>query len=174
MENGPLQDKNILEFKKMYTYIILILAVSFALAATWKFVDSRNWQEINGYIKHISVEEIYNRPISPASTNKRFVEYKVNLEYEYTHNGNTYTGSQLYPLIPNIFQSKKYADEILSKFKENQTTSVYINPSNPASSCLITSKNISTIKVFIFTFILLSIISLAIAAYIYVSKNVFS
>ncbi|MFK5950581.1 MAG: DUF3592 domain-containing protein [Methylococcales bacterium] len=174
MESGQLQDKKIFEFKKMYTYIILILAVSFALAATWKFVDSRNWQEVDGYIKHISVEEIYNRPLSSASSNKRFIEYKINLQYEYTHNGKAYTGSQLYPLIPNIFQSKKYTDEILNKFKENQSSSVFINPSNPASSCLITSKNISTVRIFIFAFILLSIISLAIAAYLYVSKNIFS
>lgn len=151
----------------MITYMALILVVSFVIAALWKYFDSRNWIETSGEVTYIEVEEIYNRPISSMSAGKKFTEYKINLKYEFTHNGNKYSGTQLYPLIPNVFSHKAHADEIIETYTINESTPIFFNPNNPNESCLITSKNFSAVKVFSISLILLICVVFTISGVVY-------
>lgn len=155
MGNGPLLDKILLPRNKVLTYITIILAASFVAGALWKFFDTRNWTEALGVINHIEINEDYNRPISSMSSNKRFTDYIIELEYEFNYKNKKYIGSQIYPLVPNVYSEKEHAEEILNKYNVDTSVSIYFNPNNPNDSCLITSKNTSSVKVIIITFILL-------------------
>ncbi|MFK5950582.1 MAG: DUF3592 domain-containing protein [Methylococcales bacterium] len=153
--------------KKMITYLSLILIASFVIGALWKYFDSRNWIETPASISHINMSEVYNRPISSMSTNKSFTEYKIDLKYEFTYKDKQYTGKQIYPLIPNVYSVKKHTEEILDAYKANQKITVFFNPNNPNDSCLITSKNVSALKVFSISFILLTCVSATLAGVVY-------
>ncbi len=139
--------------------INLILSIVFLIIITtvWLFYSSRNWEETSGKINFIELETVNNNTISPMANNKSFTEYKINMEYSYTVDGRAYTGTKFYPLLPNVYSEKKYADELLNKYKTGQNITVYVNPKSPGTSCLITSKNISPAKyaimIFIFIFI---------------------
>ncbi|MFK5949307.1 MAG: DUF3592 domain-containing protein [Methylococcales bacterium] len=103
------------------------------------------------------------------STNKKLTEYKINLEYTYPVEGNKYKCTQFYPLFPNIISEKKYADDLLNKYKSGENTTVYYNPKSPQKSCLITSKNISTEK-HIIMFVFLLCATFFIVAFKYINK----
>ena len=80
------------------------------------------------------------------STNKNFTEYKINIDYRYSVDGKDFKGTQFYPLIPNVFSDKKYANELMDKYQNGSEISVYYNPKKPGNSCLITSKDVSPLK----------------------------
>lgn len=127
----------------MTTYIVIAIVFTLISASLWFFFDSRNWTETQGSIDYINLEEIHNDIVSPMSTNKRFTEYKINLRYQYTVNDRTYSGTQLYPLIPNVFSERTHALQLIDTYSTEKPASVFYNPSQPEQSCLITSKTIS-------------------------------
>ena len=133
----------------MTLYITLALVLVFVTGALFLFYQSKDWHEVTGQMNHIELKTVHNDVISPMSTNKSFSEYKIDMEYSFIVNGVTYTGSQFYPLIPNVFSDKSYADELMDKYKINEKISVYYDPKSPTKSCLITSSNISPVKYFI-------------------------
>ncbi len=125
------------------TLSIVLIIIAFTL---WLFFDSRSWHESKGTIEYIELEKVHNDTISPMSTNKKFTEYKINMEYSYSVNNINYKGSQFYPLIPNVFSDEKHAQELINKYQNAREITVYYSPKNPGNSCLITSKNISPLK----------------------------
>jgi len=133
----------------MSLYIILSIVFIIIISTLWMFFNSRDWAETTGQMNRIELKTVHNDVISPMSTNKSFSEYKIDMEYSFIVNGVTYTGTQFYPLIPNVFSDKKYADELMDKYKANEKISVYYDPNSPTKSCLITSSNISPVKYFI-------------------------
>ncbi len=137
-----MQDR-IVSSTSMMTYISIAIVFIIVAATLWFFFDSRNWVETTGVVDSIKLEEVYNAPISSMSENTKYTEYKIDLVYHYTVNNKNYTGTQFYPLIPNVFDEKSYALELINSYPQGASTSVFYNPSKPEQSCLITSKSIS-------------------------------
>jgi len=104
------------------------------------------------------------------SLNKSFTEYKINLCYIYRVAGKEYRGTQFYPLISNVFFDEKYANKLIEIYKSGETTQVYCNPQNPHNSCLITSKDLSSVNYDWLGFFFLVFIVIFTAAFYYVNK----
>ncbi|MCW8935133.1 MAG: DUF3592 domain-containing protein [Gammaproteobacteria bacterium] len=130
----------------MSLYITLAIVFIIIISTLWMFFNTRDWKETTGQMNHIELQTVHNDVISPMSTNKSFSEHKIDMEYSYVVDGKAYTGTQFYPLIPNVFSDKKHADELMGKYQPNKKISVFYNPKSPANSCLITSSNITPLK----------------------------
>ncbi len=109
------------------------------MTAIWKLYSSSNWSSATGKILQIETETIRHFDSNSSSSGRSF-DYKVSLEYEYMVNGTHYTGSQLYPMLPNVFSSQHEADQYLKQFPLNSQVDVYYQPTNPNDSCLISTQ----------------------------------
>ena len=154
----------------MSLYITLSVIFIIIIATLWLFYSSRSWNEVTGEIQKIELEKVKNRTISSMSHNKSFTDYKINLLYGYTVDGVNYQGTRFYPLIPNVFSEKQYADELMDRFKVGDKTTVYYNPDSPELSCLITSGDISKKKYIILVGILFVFGIVFLVAFKYINK----
>ena len=68
--------------------------------------------------------------------------YKVNIRYEYSVDGQTFMGDQLTAGLPNIVTHKNDADDLLTTYSPDSISAIYYNPANPSQSALITGKSI--------------------------------
>ena len=130
-------------FIKENITLILILIVIFLIATTtiWKLYDSKNWVNVDGKVNSIELTAISNTYSKNAGS--KSTDYKIDIEYLYSFNEKELTGEQFYPLVPNVFSDKAYADELMSKFAKGSNIIVHVNPSSPHDSCLIVEKGIS-------------------------------
>lgn len=156
----------------MSFYIIILIIFIIILSTVWLFYNSKNWTETAGNIDYIELEEIHDSPASSMSTNKGFTEYRINLKYTYNVDGNEYTGTRFYPLIPNVFSDRKYANELLEKYSSNNAVKVYYDPNSPSMSCLITSKDMLNINYPLLGFFALVFLTVFITAVYYFNKLV--
>lgn len=154
----------------MSFYIPVVLSLAFVISAMFLFYQSKDWHQTSGHIEHIELEVVRNAPNSTMSSNTAYTEYKINLRYIYQVEGKEYSGTQFYPLIPNVFTDEKYANKLLEKYKSGEKTQVYYNPDKPHNSCLITSNEISSVNYALLGFILLVFILIFIVAFYYVNK----
>ena len=129
---------------KMSTFIIIFSILVTISIAVWTFVKSSNWVGANGIIDEIEIIVKYNQPNLAMSKNRKSFDYIINLKYKFAVNNRKYTGTKIYPGLPNIFDNKKDAENILNKYPKNTKTTIFFDPSNPNNSSLITSKAIPT------------------------------
>lgn len=147
---------------KTMAYITGILIAIFIIVALWTIYNSKDWSEVTGTINNIQI-----KTISFTSGN---IDYKVELDYEFLYKDKKYTGSKLYPIIPNIFRQKKDAEKILNNYKSNSETTIYFDPENPKNSCLISAKSFSANKFILVMIGMLVFVALFIWAFIYFQK----
>lgn len=127
---------------KMSTFIIIFSILVTISIAVWTFVKSSNWISSDGSIEEIELVEKYNDPSFSMADNKKSFEYIINVKYNYTVNTNKYTGTKLYPGLPNIFNDKKDAENVIKKYPAGTKITVYYDPSTPQNASLETSKSI--------------------------------
>ncbi len=128
----------------MTTFITIVILLSTVFVALWTCLKSSNWITANGIIEEIELIEKYNQPNLVISENRKTFNYIINLKYNFTVNTNKYTGTKIYPGLPNIFDNKKDAENIINKYPKNTKTKMVYDSSNPINSSLITSKAIPT------------------------------
>jgi len=128
---------------KMTTFIIISVIFSTIFFALWTYIKSSSWVATNGTIENIEIIEKYNQPDLAISENRKSFDYIINLKYIYTVDNSKYTGTKIYPGLPNIFSNKKDAEAALIKYPESSKVTVYYDPSSPQNSSLKTSKSIS-------------------------------
>ncbi len=126
---------------KMTTFILITILFVTIFIAILTFIKSSNWVDTKGIVEEIELIEKYNRPDLAMSENRKSFDYIINLKYIYTVNNRKYTGTKIYPGLPNIFDNKNDAENILKKFSKNTKATVFYEPSNPNSASLITSKS---------------------------------
>lgn len=163
-------DSTIFSSQNIGVYTVATIVAVITIVTIYGFVTSKNWETTSGKIEHIEMLEIHNRPVLDMSSGKPYTEYKIDLKYRYNIKGKPYTGSKIYPLIPNVFSNKIDAEGILKQFNEGQETAIYFNPKDPGTSCLISSAGISNIKLYTFVLIALVLISITTTGIIYFNK----
>lgn len=129
-------------------FIVLVVLVGF-----FKFAGSRNWSETQGKVTSVSVEGIRKTSAQQVNSSEGLFDYKVDISYSYSVEGQEYTGTVLTAGIPNVFSSKTDADDIVTKFAVGRQVDVYYAPSSPENSALITAKSVpiaGIIGIFIF------------------------
>ena len=150
-------------------YLTLIFVSIFVMAAAWYFYDSKSWLEETATINAIEMEVLNH---SNKSGSNSSIDYKINLEYEFSHNEKKYVGTKLFPIIPNIFSRLTDAEEIINKYKNKKNVTVYFKPSNPNRSCLNSSKGISNTKLILLMVGLTVFLALFIWAFIFVNEMI--
>jgi hypothetical protein len=65
-------------------------------------------------------------------------DYYVFIEYQYSHGGETYTGSNIYPGgSSRVIDDEERAREIIQQYPAGETVTAYVNGDDPAESYLI-------------------------------------
>ena len=154
----------------MNTYIIVFIVISISAISIYKYYDSRNWTETPATINSIKLTTIQNRPNSSMSTNKSFSEYKIDVTYSYTYADQSFTGSQVYPAIPNVFSDKSFAMNLLSQYPQDKTTTIFVNPDTPSESCLMQASKLSLFTIIISLLIFTGIAAILITGISYFNK----
>jgi hypothetical protein len=123
----------------VFIVIVVLLVVFISL---FKLSASQNWEETQGNLVSISIEEItHNHMRQETGSDGRF-DYKINLDYQYSVDGKTYTGNVLMVGVPNVFDRASDAENVVKKYSNLENIDVFFNPQNPQDSALMTAKNI--------------------------------
>lgn len=125
-------------------YWIVFVLITFAVAAYGflKLSSSRNWISTQGKVTSASIEPIYKNNTQQSAVADQSFNYKVNIRYEYSVDGQTFMGDQLTAGLPNIVTHKNDADDLLTTYSPDSISAIYYNPANPSQSALITGKSI--------------------------------
>lgn len=68
-------------------------------------------------------------------------EYYVEVDYEYTVDGETYDSSNVYPGPGQVSKSRIDAEDVVENYPEGETVTAYYNPEDPSESFLIKQRN---------------------------------
>lgn len=129
----------------MSTWIWVIIVIVAALAASiglFKLSSSRNWLATEGKVIASSVEEIRQTNQMLINEGASNFEYKVNVKYEYSVDGQSYTGDVVTAGLPNVFDSQSDAENIVAQYSNDKTIELFYDPSKPQNSALITAKSV--------------------------------
>lgn len=95
-----------------------------------------NSVETEGVITSIDITEDRRRVERNDRTRYETV-YRTSIEYDYTYQGNEYSGSGLTASdIKQDHSSRASAEETLDGYEEGETTTVYVDSRNPSDSFL--------------------------------------
>jgi hypothetical protein len=144
--------------------VIILLVIGIIL-----FFKSGKWEKTSGVIKKMEMREEYTSPNSDIAKHENLFRYRVDIEYDYQYQGKRYTGSKIYPLIPNVFESEKLARKTVDSLIEGSKVMVYFDPSAPGNSALITSEGIGIKSILIIVFTVL-LVALFIVGGVYLFK----
>ena len=122
---------------KMWLIIPLVIALIIAVGAVSLLLKSSKWPSVAANIISSDITEIYHSPNSMATSHKNTHDYKLDIEYQYIVESNTYTGNTLYAGLPNIFDSLLEAEKAQEQFPTGAKTTIYYNPENPKQSALL-------------------------------------
>lgn len=84
--------------------------------------------------------------------------YEVDVEYEYSVDGQKYTSSRILPFGDQFFDARHKAEELIVPYPVNKQVSVYYNPDKPGDSCLSETEQINKPTVMIFLWFVFVII----------------
>jgi cytochrome c-type biogenesis protein CcmE len=123
--------------------VIVTIVVATTLIGLSKLSSSRNWSATEGKVISSSVQELRRTNQMLINEGASNFEYKVNVQYEYSVNGQSYSNDVVFVGLPTIFDDKSDADNIVAKYEGDKTIEVFYEPNNPQNAALITAKNIS-------------------------------
>ncbi len=92
----------------------------------WVAIQSKSWPSTNGLITASNVCESYH---------KSGTEYYPCLQYQYTVNGSTLTGDQIYG-VPRQSGDYYAALDLADTYSVGKQVLVYYDPRSPATACL--------------------------------------
>jgi len=144
--------------------IIVVVAASIGLS---KLSSSRNWPATEGKVMSSSVEEMRQTNQMLINEGASNFEYKVNVQYEYSVDGQSYVGNVVSAGLPSIFDSKADADNLVAEYSAGKKIEVFYEPDRPQNAALITAKSIPVVGIAI---MLLMIIAIA-GGIIYLLKS---
>lgn len=142
---------------------VVISLVTLALVS-YSFVklsSSRDWVATQGIVVSASIDPIYKNNSQQGQVAGQSFNYKVNISYEYSVDGQTFTGDQLTVGLPNVVSNKNDADELLATYSPSGAAKIFYNPAKPSESALITAKSVPIIG-----FIILGLMIIVIASVI--------
>lgn len=82
---------------------------------------------VNGTVTETDIEE----------TGTRGVQYEVTVVFTYEYEGTRYESNRLYPTtLSPTFETESKAQSVLAPYEQNETTTAYVEPSDPDSAFL--------------------------------------
>jgi hypothetical protein len=121
---------------------IISVVVVLLLIGVTLFLKTGKWEKTRGVIKKMQIREEYTSPQSDIAKHDSLFRYRVDVEYDYSHKGKSYTGKKIYPLLPNVFETEKQARETMASVSDGANVTVYFDPGSPSNSSLVTSEGI--------------------------------
>ena len=122
---------------KMWLIIPLVIALIIAIGAISPLLKSSKWPSIAATIVSSDITEIYHSPNSAITNQNNTLDYKVDIQYEYSIEGTAYTGNTLYAGLPNITGALLEAKAIQKQFPIEKNTQIYYTPKKPRQSALL-------------------------------------
>jgi hypothetical protein len=122
--------------------IIVVIAASAASLGLYKFASSRNWVVTQGKVLSSSIEELRRTNQMLINEGASNFEYRVNVSYEYSVGGQTYSNETVSAGFPSVFESLNDAENIIAKYAVDKTIDVYYDSANHRSAALITAEGI--------------------------------
>ena len=127
-------------------WTIIVLATLAVVAYSFvKLSSSRNWVSTQGNVVSVSIEPIYKTNTQQSAVADQSFNYKVNIRYEYSVDGQSFAGDRLMVGLPNVVTNKNDADDLSVKYSANNAAAIYYDPANPSQSALITGKSVPVI-----------------------------
>jgi hypothetical protein len=114
-----------MEFFALFILVGIIL-IAFGLFTMRRETQSSHWPGVEGKIisSQVKVTDMSDR-----------IDYKAEIEYEYTVNGQTYRGTRL-SVDPSYVPSRSYAEGITQRYPVGRVVTVYYDPDNFAVAVL--------------------------------------
>lgn len=148
-------------------FIIAICSVCFSL---FFFLKSSSWSAVEGKMISFDVEEIYHSPNTVRSDAKGLFDYKLNIKYTYTFDGQEYTGDKLYAGLPNVTSDLSISEQLASEYSAGKMVDIYVNSKNPSESSLQTVKGLGTKGTVVLVLMFLLVVGLMIGGFYLMSK----
>ncbi len=112
--------------------VSMLIALSFIALGGYMFFgyyqQTANAQPVDATVTSAEVVQSYD-----ADQN---VVYRPSITYEYTYNGETYTGDSVY-IDDNQVSSQSRANEIVGEYETGSNVTAYLPPDNPDNAYLI-------------------------------------
>jgi hypothetical protein len=118
--------------------------------------QARQWPSTPGRIIRTEVVERREERHTSDGPSRTYISYQPVVEYEYTLQGQRYTGSKLSMIERSYTQAK--AQKVLEKYPVGATVTVYRDPQNPGETLLETGSGGSG-----FMFIAIGVVVLGVA-----------
>jgi hypothetical protein len=141
---------------------ITTVLVTFVLVA-YSFVkisNSRDWMSAHGRVVSAAIEPIHKNNTQQSVADNSF-NYKVDIRYEYSVDGEIFKGHQLSVGLSNVVTNKNDADDLIAKYPPNSPAVIYYDPLSPSQSALITGKSVPVMG-----FVMVGLMIIAISAVI--------
>ena len=123
----------------LYYVLAIVVVLAFSTWMLRSYIASAAWRTTPGVILEAGVNQ-YKSNVSALSAERYYaMKFEAIIKYRYTWNGTDYQSDQVYAGFPAVFEDRKTADDIVSRFQPGNPVDVFVNPTNPASACLITS-----------------------------------
>ena len=122
-----------MSFDGMIFNVAIVVVVIIGLGVIYSLSSSQSWQEVQATITKLEVKKDFS---SQGTSNTTAVKYPVDVEYQFTVNGQSFTGTKIYAGLPNVFNSARDVEQFVSEYQGKQSVSVFYNRENPAQSAM--------------------------------------
>ncbi|EMA24215.1 DUF3592 domain-containing protein [Haloarcula amylolytica] len=115
--------------------LYLVVGIAIASYGGFDYVQQteavRNSVEVDANITELGIETDSGTSSNPG------VKYEPNVEFEYTYNGTTYTGTKLYPAnIERNYERRSAAESAIDSYEQGTQTTAYVSPDEPEDAFL--------------------------------------
>lgn len=119
--------------------------------------QASKWETVEAYIESAEIVPVTG-PMAKTevSGQPHAGSFKLDIVYRYSFRGNEYSSSRIFFNLPNIFERRHEAEEVLERFPPGEVRMAYVNPSIPSKSSLVSLQTgRSGFLIFIFFFLVL-------------------
>lgn len=114
--------------------IVLVAGIGLALYGGYSLTQQsaalQNAEKVTVTVESTGIEEI-------SGGKRSSIDYKPTTSFSYTYNGESYTSNNIYPSgLTQEFNTEKSARNTISKYKEGQNYTGYVNPETPGKAFL--------------------------------------
>jgi hypothetical protein len=115
--------------------LYILVGVAIASYGGYDYVQQteavRNSVEVDATLTEVSIETNSGTSSNPGT------KYEPSVEFEYTYNGTTYTGTKLYPAnIERNYETRSAVESAIEPYEQGTQTTAYVSPDEPEDAFL--------------------------------------